>query len=284
MTIPGQELARDEWEKELRDREQGTEGGASTREHARRAPWRRSRGAPALGGPGQRHTHRTEDAAASDKRGQAHRDRGHCCVVPRICLADPGRAQHGSQEGHGHPAGFTPSEAAGKSRRATAFPRADPPAGRAARAPGRSRRQNVASGRHTAPQKLSQRSPTPMIEKDKDGRTAREPPASAQGHTGTTARVPAPVRAPRGSPRPRGHPRGPAAAYEPQDWQVSPRSRRSRRTAGRRPHDLALARRASTHLLQLVPQAVLRHPQGPHASRPARRLQLFDIEAVHTLL
>lgn len=39
-----------------------------------------------------------------------------------------------------------------------------------------------------------------------------------------------------------------------------------------------------THLLQLVPQAVFCDTQGPHASRPTRRLQLLDVEAVHALL
>lgn len=39
-----------------------------------------------------------------------------------------------------------------------------------------------------------------------------------------------------------------------------------------------------THLLQLVPQAVFCDTQGPHASRPTRRLQLLDIQAVNALL
>lgn len=39
-----------------------------------------------------------------------------------------------------------------------------------------------------------------------------------------------------------------------------------------------------THLLQLVPQTVFRDAQGPHATRPTRRLQLLDVEAVHPLL
>ena len=41
---------------------------------------------------------------------------------------------------------------------------------------------------------------------------------------------------------------------------------------------------ATTHLLQLVPQAVLCDAQGPHAPRSTCGLQLLDVEAVHTLL